>query len=100
MTRIAILLGALLLAGCASQQQMQPRTQYLTPQIPASLRDCRQAPSWPAIEARARRAYGHASQAEVATFIALMSDAHADCRAKLHSVVRLVSKVEARARAR
>jgi len=64
------------------------------------LRDCTRAPSWPALEARARAQQRKATQAEVAEFIALMSAAHTDCRAKLAAVSRLLAKVEARTRAR
>jgi outer membrane biogenesis lipoprotein LolB len=87
-----------LLSACASSAPVQPRTVYVTAEVPQSLRDCRRAPSWPALEARARKAQRNASQAEVAEFVALLSNAHQDCRTKLLAVNRLLTRVEARAK--
>lgn len=77
---------------------MQPRTVYVSAQIPESLRDCRKAPQWAGYESRARAAQRYASQSEVSEFIATLSAAHQDCRTKLAAVNRLLVKVEARSK--
>ena len=86
-----------MLAACANNADRPARTQVVAAEVPASLRDCRQAPSWPALEDRARAQQRHATQAEVAEFVALMSAAHRDCRSKLAAVDRLLRRVETRA---
>lgn len=94
---LAALLTGLTLAACAQDPSRQsPRVQYVTSEIPASLRDCKKAPSWAALEARARKQQRNATQAEVAEFIALLSSAQQNCRTKLTAVDRLLRKVEAR----
>ena len=96
---LTALFGAsILLTACAANPNRLVRTQYVTAEVPQSLRECRRAPSWAALEARARKQSRHATQAEVAEFVALMSASGEDCRVKLAAVNRLLSKVEARAR--
>lgn len=82
----------------AACDEAEPRVQYLTPQVPVSLRSCRAAPSWSRLEARAQAQRRNATQAEVAEFIALFQDAYMDCKTKLAAMDALLRKVEARAK--
>ena len=88
----------LIMAGCASNQNQRQGVRYVPTEVPQSLRDCRKAPSWSAIEARVRKAQRHTTQADVAEYVALMSAAGDDCRTKLAAIDRLLRKAEARAR--
>lgn len=81
--RIAVLLAALALAGCATtpQPQIVTRTVYVRQAIPPSLLTCQPTPAVPAA----------ASQAVVARYIVALWEAGQDCRTKLAGVRAVVT---------
>lgn len=88
------------LTACATSQPLQPRVEYVSAQVPKTLRACEKAPQWSALVARAKAQQRNATQREVAEFIALLQSAHLDCRTRLAAVDRLIARVEQRARAK
>jgi hypothetical protein len=86
------------LTGCfQTTRPPEVRTVVVTQAVPKTLRKCSDAPQWKTFEARANTAKRHATQAEVAEFITLVTGSGMDCRTKMKAVDELLTKVENRA---
>jgi len=85
MLKTALLLTccAGLLTACGPEPEVRivTKVEVVRPQIPPSLTDCRAAPPVPVAD----------TQADVASYVLDLFDAHGDCREKLKALVEVVA---------